>query len=44
MIYIRKEEKIIMSKEDVDIYNMYGKDSSISKNEFLQKKDSRILS
>lgn len=26
-----------MSKEDVDIYNMYGKDSSISKNEFLQK-------
>ena len=26
-----------MSKEDVDIYNMYGKDSSISKNEFFLK-------
>lgn len=24
-------------KEDVDVYQMYGKDSSISKNEFLQK-------
>lgn len=26
-----------MLKEDVDVYNMYGKDSSVSQNEFLQK-------